>query len=184
METRRSIVARALVIILVGIVSACGEGGETPAHPHANCSYSYNSHWGQTNFLLVHSDGRDCPLAVDVGQSAYTGGTVYDLNWPNSRYPNFPPSGDGIKTGEELQILVFDDINNGGSLLGSFTNTFGWGFSRDPFASPPWEWQSGGSVGYSAGASPDYALFSVEIDELPFGHAEALMTINYWGTQM
>lgn len=39
------------------------------------------------------------------------------------------------------------------------------------------------SMSYDAGQSPDYALFAVDVDELSWNDAEALMTINYWGTQ-
>jgi hypothetical protein len=166
-----------LAAALVGCLSV------TDVHTHQGCTAWYDTAWNSyVRFSLNHSDSRTCPLGIQYGAPASSGGVVYDRTavYGSGTFPNT----------WFLETRAFD-LNVGTAHdctfpLGNLAyQSFAWG-QPEPGTNQSYGWRAEGWVSYNAGDSPDFTCFRVAFSTNPAPFvfdAHAVVTINYWGDQ-
>lgn len=172
-STLTKVLVRRSAVLLALLLAGCGNIVD-PNHSHSGCTIWYNSVWQSAgaNLQLDHSDARSCPLNIQAGTYAQTGGKVYDNN------AVYPAQGDPIS----LTIQAFDYSLGSNrdcyTPLGySSTNWFAYGQTSSGYRRQAEAWPY-----YYAGDSPDAACFEVNMWSQTT-NARAVITINYWGQQ-
>lgn len=166
--------SKLLVPLFVLLVSACGLVQDS-GHAHTGCSAWHNSDWSAAVLTaLEHSDDRSCPLGLQPGQQATSGGKVYDLT-----VPEYTIGSANWLTIEPHQS-VFGSQNTCSSSLGSAqTAGFYLGQSQPPQGL---RWQAETYVSWQVQNSPEYACFWITVSN-PNLSPRAVITIPYNGSQ-
>lgn len=151
--------------------TACSQVNETELHDH-KCVVQINSIWYGANIdgTIDHSDGRQCPLDVQLAGFVQQGATVYDNT------ASYPHSGNAVS----LEIEAFDeyDYRNfyGSWPLASSATHVWFSFYLDP--QEGWVWKGDNVINFARGPGPDHVEHRVLLNnEADF--AKAVIELTY-----
>lgn len=167
--------ARRLLCLIVPLALSCGPVQDY-SHVHTGCTGWLSEDWYAAMLTQVeHSDARSCPLGIQPGGQASSGGKVLDLTVPEwtigaAQWLQVEPHSLITATSSHQCIQPIGFAQQAAFFLGQ---------SQPPQGN---RWQAEAWVSWPVQTSPEYVCFSVALAN-PFILPRAVITIPYNGSE-